>query len=278
MPPKIAFLPHLTAALAAFLLTSCAAPRSIAWDGTVAKRGDFQVQANSATSVPTAALKPVLDGLDKMLDKDPSLPDLRLATRAGVAAAVDRPGALLDLNAHIGLGWNLDVGYHYIEGSHGVGLRWQFLDDDWRAGIEALYVHGSWDPVGAERLGFKFQREDLVVPASFSIPFGESAKYGSFAMGPAVAFTWLRYGFTPTFEVKDDSDVSYVAQAIPMTRAFFWSQGGFVSLRAGYRKVFFLVGLSMWHTNYGTFKVPEQDPVHLEGITMVPSLGLELRL
>ncbi len=34
----------------------------------------------------------------------------------------------------------------------------------------------------------------------------------------------------------------------------------------------------MWHTNYGTFKVPEQDPVHLEGITMVPSLGLELRL
>jgi len=276
--PKITFLPHLTAALAAFLLTSCAAPRSIAWDGTVAKRGDFQVQANSATSVPTAALKPVLDGLDKMLDKDPSLPDLRLATRAGVAAAVDRPGALLDLNAHIGLGWNLDVGYHYIEGSHGVGLRWQFLDDDWRAGIEALYVHGSWDPVGAERLGFKFQREDLVVPASFSIPFGNAAKYGSFAMGPAVAFTWLRYGFTPTFEIDDDSVSSRIAHVVPTTRTFFWSQGGFASLRVGYRKVFVMVGLSAWHTDYGSFNVPEQDPVHLEGVTMVPSLGLELRL
>jgi hypothetical protein len=235
------------------------------------------VQANSATSVPTATLDPVLDGLDKILDKNPSLPDLRLATRAGVAAAVDRPGALLDLNAHVGLGWDVDVGYHYIEGSHGVGLRWQFLDDDWRGGIEALYVHGSWDPVGAERLGFRFQREDFVVPASFSIPFGESAKYGSFAMGPAVAFTWLRYGFDPTFEVEDGA-ASRLAHAVPTTRAFFWSQGGFVNLRLGYRKVFLLAGLSLWHTDYGSFDVPEQDPVHLEGVTAVPSLGLELRL
>jgi hypothetical protein len=49
-------------------------------------------------------------------------------------------------------------------------------------------------------------------------------------------------------------------------------------VRVGYKHAWLMVGLNVIYQDYGTYRLPESDPISLSGLTFLPSAGLEFRI
>ena len=181
------------------VLSGCAAPRAVLWDGSSVEAGHVEGHLGMVGVVPSATLGAVgegtLDAIEVLADGRDSLSDsilLRRGAKALVAAGLDMPGANLAASVHVGIGGGAELGYRREGGANAFSLRWQFLsaeDGGWNAGAAVQYSWQDWDiPLEAledvqKILGYSFERKDVSVPVVFSKPFGADGKFGSAGFG-----------------------------------------------------------------------------------------------
>lgn len=275
--------PSLFALLMA--LSGCSGPRSMVWDGMVMERGQVDLAASQVLSLPGASLGAYMDILTKGRDSLSGLSNVerRDIERATLASMLDMPGMATDLSAHVGIGWGMDLGLRYVAGNKGGDVRWQFLDggqQDWNGGVGLGYTWNSLEaPTKAgEALGTTFKRSDLLVPVSFGKRFGHPGSFcGSTAVGFGLAWSHIEYGFAP--DPYTDEFGNEVREAVPVRTQDYYSFGAQYSGRYGWEHFGFLLGTSIWYTDYGSYVLPGSDrpDLSLEGWTFIPSVGLDIR-
>lgn len=271
----------------ALFLGACSSPRTILWDGTVAKPGHVRLEADKVLSLPSVSIGSYFDVLSKAADKldgeKVSRTDLVVIEKAAIASSLEKPGAGVNLTAAVGVGAGLEVGGRMISGNTGGDLRWQFLEGeqgDWNGGVGLSYTRNTFDfnKIVDAALGMEFKRQDLVVPLAFGVQKGTARGFHTnLACGAAVAWTRVNYSLNPTTEVVDSTGEVRRTEVIPPTEQDFLSFGVHGLVQPGWRWIHFTVGGSLWYTDYGRYSLPEGGRVHLTGVTFQPALGLALK-
>lgn len=266
------------------LLAGCSAPRSILWDGTVAKPGKLRIQADQVVALPTASLGPYFDVLSSTADPVVELDEQRLRQleRAAVAASLDMPGMAIDMSVRVGLGAGLELGGRYVAGNKGGELRWQFLEGEpggWNGGVGLGYMRNSYEAPGgsADVLGLEMTRQDFLIPLAFGVESGDrSGFHTNYGIGAGLAITRIEYAFTPTTEVNLDGEIRR-AEVVPKAHENYASVGVHGMIQPGWNWFHLTFGASVWHTDYGTYRIPDMDPISLQGWTVLPSFGVALK-
>lgn len=281
------------------LLGACSSPRTILWDGTVAKPGHVRVEADKVLSLPSVSIGSYFDVLSKASDKldgeKISRNDLVVIEKAAVASSLEKLGAGVNFTAAVGLGAGLEGGFRMISGNTGGDLRWQFLEGeqgDWNGGVGLSYTRNSFDlyRVVDAALGMEFKRQDLVMPLAFGVQKGTARGFHTnLACGTAIAWTRVNYSLNPITAIDDSvatlqdaegassTDAIRRTEVIPPTEQDFFSFGIHGLVQPGWRWIHFTVGGSLWYTDYGKYSLPEGGRVRLRGVTFQPALGLALK-
>lgn len=279
-------------ALLAAWISGCAAPRANLWDGTSVERWHVDGHLGVVGAVPTATVSALGDAqieTAKGIVGQDSLSDsivLRKASQSLVAAALDMPGMNTVASVHLGLGWGLEAGYRREGGANAWSLRWQFLSartSGWNAGVGAMYSSLDYEMPSMlgkvqSTLGYSFSRKDVSVPVVFSKPLGAGGKYGSVGGGVLVGWTSTRYGFDPDGLYRRWGGHVALLEKLPDQESSFLSYGGSGFAKLGYEHVWLMAGATVLWQDYGSYQVPGTEPVSLSGITLLPSLGLEIRI
>ena len=284
---RILIVPLLTS-----VFSGCAAPRANLWDGTSVDRWHVDGHLGVVGAVPAATLSALGDAqiqAVKGVAGQDSLSDsilLHKAAQSLVAAGLDMPGMNTVASVHLGLGWGVEAGYRREGGANAWSLRWQFLSaktSGWNAGIGAMYSSLDYEMPSMlgkvqTTLGYSFSRTDISVPLVFSKPLGEDGKYGSVGGGLLGGWTSTKYGFDPDGLYRKWGGNVSLLDKLPDQKSSFLSYGcsGFAKL--GYEHAWLLAGLTVLWQDYGSYQVPGTEPVSLSGITILPSLGLEIRI
>ncbi|MFD2718390.1 hypothetical protein ACFST9_06665 [Hymenobacter monticola] len=289
------------AASALLLATSCTAPRAIVATGKVTPQGEFRVGYNQGFNVASASLSKVGSAVkeaaaqavtQQKVDYTDATTQLQAAALAYVLDPV-QPTA--DLNVRYGIVPRLDAGYKYAFGSHVFDAAYQLLGptgtpENPGAGATTGTTYASLGLQFATQraklpsipflsdinslLNFRATRNDLLIPLTFSNSFGAEEEIGAISYGLVYAHSWVSYGFAPdkiyTGSVK--------VPELPLQRRSFSSFGGFVNLKLGYRYFYVIPAVSLFYQNYGDFALLNGQTTSLSGVTVVPSLGLQLRI
>ena len=100
------------------------------------------------------------------------------------------------------------------------------------------------------------------VHAAVSWPVGDPAQHG---FNPAKRF--VRYVENEYVEIPSFSH-----------KTSYSSYGGFLNAKIGYKYAYFVPALSIYHQNYGTYDLFGIQQESYRGLTIIPSLGLQLNL
>ncbi|MBJ6108323.1 hypothetical protein JAO73_04830 [Hymenobacter sp. BT523] len=291
----------LFAASALLLATSCTAPRAIVATGKVTPQGEFRVGYNQGFNVATASLSKagaaVKEAASQALTQQKV--DYTDATTqlqaAALAYVLDPVQPTADLNFRYGIVPRLDAGYKYAFGSHVFDTQYQFLGptgtpEDPGAGATTGTTYGSIGLQFATQraklpglsflsdinslLNFRATRNDLLIPLTFSNSFGPEEEIGAISYGLVYAHSWVSYGFAPTKLFNGSVQVP----ELTLQKRDFSSFGGFVNLKLGYRYFYVIPAVSLFYQNYGNYALLNGQSTSLSGVTVVPSLGFQLRL
>ncbi|MBF9222187.1 hypothetical protein [Hymenobacter ruricola] len=291
----------LVAAAALLLATSCTAPRAIVATGKVTPQGEFRVGYNQGFNVATASLSKVGSAVkeaaaqaltQQKVDYTDATTELQAAALAYVLDPV-QPTA--DLNFRYGIVPRLDAGYKYAFGSHVFDAQYQLLGptgtpEDPGAGAATGTTYASLGLQFATQraklpglsflsdinslLNFRATRNDLLIPLTFSNSFGQEEEFGAISYGVVYAHSWVSYGFAPTKIFNGSAQVP----ELPLQKRDFSSFGGFANLKLGYRYFYVIPAVSLFYQNYGDYALLNGKSTSLSGLTVVPSLGVQLRL
>jgi hypothetical protein len=275
------------------LLSGCSAPRAMIWDGTSVPAGHVEGHLGVVGDLPSSTLgawsHSGTDAAHALIDGGDSLADsvaYRRSARSLVAASLDMPGVNAVASLNLGLGKGFELGYRREGGANAFDLRWQFLkaaEDGWNAGVAVQYSSCDYELPSVfgdlqSFLGYHFERKDVLVPLVFSSPLGENGIYGSLGGSVIGGWTQVSYGFDSDGLYRRWGGTISALEAAPDQTSSYFSYGGSIFARLGYSKAWLFAGLTMIWQDYGTNKIPRADPVHLSGCTVLPSVGLELRL
>lgn len=291
----------LAAAVLLLLASSCTAPRAIVATGKVTPQGEFRVGYNQGFNVATASLSKVGSAVkeaaaqaitQQKVDYTDATTQLQAAALAYVLDPV-QPTA--DLNIRYGIVPRLDAGYKYAFGSHVFDAAYQLLGptgtpENPGAGATTGTTYASIGLQFATQraklpglsflsdinslLNFRATRNDLLIPLTFSNSFGPEEEIGAISYGVVYAHSWVSYGFAPTKLYNGSVQVP----ELPLQSRNFSSFGGFANLKLGYRYFYVIPAVSLFYQNYGEFALLNGQSTSLSGLTVVPSLGLQLRL
>ena len=297
------FLPYRLFAFAAAGLAaaSCAAPRAIVATGKVTPQGEFRVAYNQGFNVASAPLSKATtalkDAASQAARKDTigyggAVNDLQAAALAYILDPV-QPTA--DVSVRYGIVPHLDAGYKYAFGSHVFDAQYQFLGP---VGTPENPDRGAAGGTTYASIGLQFAtqraklpslpflsdinsllnlratRNDLLVPLIFSQSFGPEEAIGAISYGVVYAHSWVSYGFAPSKIYTGNQLIS----ALPTTNRNFSSFGGFLNLKLGYRYFYVIPAVSVFYQNYGDYALLNGASTSLSGVTVVPSLGFQLRI
>ena len=292
---KIPFLIRLFPAF--LLLAACSAPRAIIHSGKVTSKGTVKVGgtmlANVASETAYRLGKITVDAVKAIETEDTVLVDntVRNAAAGAISYALDPTGINYDLYLRVGVAKRFDMGYKYAFGPQALDVRYQFLGPTGtpaNPGEGSFYgsigVQYSWQRADLPNiiedlsplLEFTAKRKDLVVPLVFSWALGPEEEFGHLAFGAVYQRSFIKYGFAPgSLFNKASDDVLEQVPAYEKKRGYnAW--GGFVNMKVGYRYFYFLPALSIYYQNYGRYQLPAGYEVKLSGVTVVPSLGVEV--
>jgi hypothetical protein len=120
-----------------------------------------------------------------------------------------------------------------------------------------------------------------LVPLIFSYGLGNEESIGAISFGLSYNFTRMNYSTTP-FTYARIQDVNGVVTALN-TAAITESKsinsfGAFANMKIGFRYFYFVPAVAVYYQNYGTLQNFIGESFQLKGVTIVPSLGLRLRL
>lgn len=289
------------AAAAGFLVASCTAPRAIIATGKVTPQGEFRVGYNQGFNLASAPLNKAGSAVKEAASQAASQQkvDYTDATTqlqaAALAYILDPVQPTADLSIRYGIIPHLDAGYKYAFGSHVFDAQYQLLGPTGtpenpgrgaatgttyasiglqfatqRAKLPSLPFLSDINSV----LNFRATRNDLLVPLTFSQSFGPEEEIGAISYGLVYAHSWVSYGFAPTKIYNGSVQVP----ELPLQRRNFSSFGGFVNLKLGYRYFYVIPAVSLFYQNYGDYALLNGQSTSLSGITVVPSLGFQLRI
>jgi hypothetical protein len=112
----------------------------------------------------------------------------------------------------------------------------------------------------------------------FSTPFGPEETYGNFTFGFVYGHSFIKYGFNPSKHL-----VRYIGNNFEKIPSFthkedYSSFGVVFNAKIGYKYAYFLPALSIYHQNYGTYNLFGMQQESYRGLTIIPSVGLQLNL
>lgn len=125
-----------------------------------------------------------------------------------------------------------------------------------------------------EVLNFRATRHDLLVPLVFSNSFGPEEEIGAVSYGLVYAHSWVSYGFAP----DNIYTGSIKVPELPSQSRNFSSFGTFLNLKLGYRYFYVIPAVSIFYQNYGTYALLNGETTSIKGVTVVPSLGFQVRI
>jgi hypothetical protein len=214
---------------------------------------------------------------------------------AALAYILDPVQATSDLSIRYGIVPRVDAGYKYAFGSHVFDAQFQLLGPTGspespgpgaasgttyasiglqfatqRAKLPSLPFLSDINSV----LNFRATRNDLLIPLIFSQSFGPEEEIGAISYGVVYAHSWVNYGFAPNNVYLNTQRIP----ALPNQSRDFSSFGGFVNLKLGYRYFYVIPAVSLFYQNYGEFALLNGASTSFSGVTVVPSLGFQLRL
>lgn len=298
---------RLSLALPALLLAaaSCTAPRAIVATGKVTPQGEFRAAYNQGFNIASAPLSKVGTAVKDAASQAASQAstqgkvDYTDATTqlqaAALAYVLDPVQPTADLSIRYGIVPHLDAGYKYAFGSHVFDVQYQLLGPTGspenpgrgaatgttyasiglqfatqRAKLPSLPFLSDINSV----LNFRATRNDLLIPLIFSQSFGPEEEIGAISYGLVYAHSWVSYGFAPDKIYNNSVKVP----ELPLQSRNFSSFGGFVNLKLGYRYFYVIPAVSVFYQNYGSYALLNNQSTSLSGVTVVPSIGFQLRL
>ena len=291
-------LPALPAML---LAASCTAPRAIVATGKVTPQGEFRAGYNQGFNIASAPLSKVGSAVKEAASQAASQEkvDYTDATTqlqaAALAYILDPVQPTADLSIRYGIVPHLDAGYKYAFGSHVFDVQYQFLGptgspENPGAGAASGTTYASIGVQFATQraklpslpflndinsvLNFRATRNDVLIPLIFSQSFGPEEEIGAISYGLVYGHSWVSYGFAPDKIFNGSVKVP----ELTLQKRNFSSFGGFVNLKLGYRYFYIIPAVSLFYQNYGDYTLLNNQSTSLSGVTVVPSLGFQLRL
>ncbi len=292
--------------LALLAATACTAPRGITTSGKVTPQGEFRVAYNQSFNVGTAPLSKagsaVRDAASTLGDQAARGDTVRYSgavtnvQAAALAYLLDPVQPAADFSLRYGVVPRLDVGYKYAFGSHVFDTQFQLLgptgsvENPGRGAASGTTYASIGLQFATQRaklpslpflsdinslLNLRASRNDLLIPVIFSQSFGPEEEIGAISYGVVYAHSWVTYGFTPS---KIYGSNNQIINALPTTSRNFSSFGGFVNLKLGYRYFYVIPAVSLFYQNYGEYALLNGASTSLSGLTVVPSLGFQLRI
>lgn len=293
--------------------SSCVAPRAITNSGKVTPKGNWVVSTNQTYNIATAPAGKVASALDINLENltNGSLDTVSLAQSNAVATDWQKVGEALIANnfdpigggfefaVRYGIAERFDVGFKRVGRAKAIDIQFQFLGslgnvDDftesvtgkWYGSIGLQYSSQDlslpfWAKPLTTKLEYDFSRKDILIPLIFSYGLGNEESIGAISFGLSYNYTNMRYSTTP-FTYARIQDVNGVVTALNTAAITetknISSFGAFANMKIGYRRFYFLPALSVYYQNYGTLQNFVGESFQMKGLTIVPSLGLRLRL
>jgi hypothetical protein len=294
---------HIAAAL---LFASCTAPRTVYHSGKVTPKGQVRAGADVIANFPSATANSIAGNIKdivntvKDLDSvnfDNHKEELNEITKSILAYTLDPISAGYDFHIRYGVIERLDIGYKLAGSTSVFDARYQFLGSTGTPDSPGDNSKGFSGSFGIQYsgksyslpsffgladlddiLGFEMKRKDIFIPVAFSYPFGEEEMYGNVSFGVAYGHTFLSYAITP------EKIYEYTQNNVPQLikpvneKKSYSSYGGFINIRGGYKYVYVIGSLGIYHQNYGSYTLLKGYTASLKGITVVPSLGLQVNL
>ena len=294
-------------------VSSCVAPRAITNSGKVTPKGNWVVATNQTYNIATAPAGKVASALDVNLDNlfNRTIDTLSLAEsnvvstdwqkvgEALMANNFDPIGGGFEFGVRYGIAERFDVGFKKTGRAKAIDVQYQFLGtlgnvddfsesatDKWYGSIGLQYASQDvslpfWARPINSRLQYDFSRKDILVPLIFSYGLGNEESIGAISFGLAYNFTRMHYSTTPfTYAYIQDANGVVTAlnsKAITETKNIS-SFGAFANMKIGFRYFYFVPAVAVYYQNYGTLQNFIGESFQMKGLTIVPSLGLRLRL
>ena len=294
-------------------VSSCVAPRAITNSGKVTPKGNWVVATNQTYNIATAPAEKVASALDVNLDNlltgaidtfsiaesNVVSADWQKVGEALMANNFDPLGGGFEFGIRYGIAERFDVGFKKTGRAKAIDVQYQFLGtlgnvddfsesatDKWYGSIGLQYSSQDislplWARPINSRLQYDFSRKDILVPLIFSYGLGNEESIGAISFGLAYNFTRMHYSTTPfTYAYIQDVNGAITAlntKAITETKNIS-SFGAFANLKIGFRYFYFVPAVAVYYQNYGTLQNFIGESFQMKGLTIVPSLGLRLRL
>ena len=294
-------------------VSSCVAPRAITNSGKVTPKGNWVVATNQTYNIATAPAEKVASALDVNLDNlltgaidtfsiaesNVVSTDWQKVGEALMANNFDPIGGGFEFGVRYGIAERFDVGFKKTGRAKAIDVQYQFLGslgnvddfsesttDKWYGSIGLQYSSQDislpfWARPINSRLQYDFSRKDILVPLIFSYGLGNEESIGAISFGLAYNFTRMQYSTTPfTYAYIQDANGVVTAlnsKAITETKNIN-SFGAFANMKIGFRYFYFVPAVAVYYQNYGTLQNFVGESFQMKGVTVVPSLGLRLRL
>lgn len=294
-------------------VSSCVAPRAITNSGKVTPKGNWVVATNQTYNIATAPAEKVASALDVNLDNlltgaidtfsiaesNVVSTDWQKVGEALMANNFDPIGGGFEFGVRYGIAERFDVGFKKTGRAKAIDVQYQFLGslgnvddfsesatDRWYGSIGLQYSSQDvslpfWARPINSRLQYDFSRKDILVPLIFSYGLGNEESIGAISFGLAYNFTRMHYSTTPfTYAYIQDANGVVTAlnsKAITETKNIN-SFGAFANMKIGFRYFYFVPAVAVYYQNYGTLQNFVGESFQMKGLTIVPSLGLRLRL
>lgn len=277
------------------LFASCSAPRTMTTSGKVTPKGNFSAGFNMTGNIPTQTvgiLKDIIvDNVSKIAHNDSIKIDdnFRQINKGALAYALDPISTGTELYIRYGVIKRVDIGYKYSSGVNVFDGKYQFLgptgyvddivDQKFYGSIGLQYSSQSQELPSIlseiqSRLGYTFKRTDFLIPVIFSYSFGNEEKFGCVSFGLVYNYTKINYASLPV-DIYSSTNIKIFGVENNQSYSAF---GGFVNSKIGYKYVYLVGSLSFYGQNYGNYNLLDGSSVNLSGVTIVPSIGLQIRL
>lgn len=277
------------------ILASCVAPRVISNSGKVTPKGNFSGGYHTSYNISTQAgvyVKDlIVDNVESLAKKDSIKFDENFAkiNKAAIAYQLDPISSGNEFYLKYGVYKRWDVGAKLAGNAKGLETQFQFMgptgnvDDATEKrlygsiGLQFSTQSQSLPSILSElqdRLGYKFNRRDLLMPLIFSYSFGNEEEYGSLSWGLAANYSIVNYSTTPVDIYNLDKTV-----LIPQNyKVKYMSYGFFINAKMGFQHVFVIPSLSVFYQNYGSYKLLDGSSATFKGLTVVPGIGFRVRV
>ena len=280
---------------------ACTPPRNVIHSGKVTPKGQVKVGAdvtgNFTSHFARSLYKNVEAIVEPLVNKDSLQLDEQILNlnRTALAYAIDPFGAGYGFYARYGFTKGLDMGYRLASGTHVFDAMYQFagskgtIDEPeegmlhgsigFQYGFKNYSLPGWSDLKLAQKiLDFNLKRKDILVPLIFSVGIGPEETYGAVSFGLAYSHTFLDYGFGNSRIYDTLNSVSPEIVASIHDKKHFPAWGAFFNLKLGYSFIYIIPACALYYQNYGTYNLIDGSTASFKGVSLTPSLGLQLNL